>query len=299
MDIRQLRYFLTIAEEGHITAAAKKLNISQPPLSKQLKLLEEELGVILFNRTSRNLELTDAGILLQNKSSQLLELYKSTVNEMKNFNNGIEGTLGIGTVCSSGINILPQKIKEFCKQHPKINYEIYEGNSFKIMELLNNGVIDVGFVREPFNLSLYNSFVIKDNLKNNLNDYFVVMAKSKFYNSIESNTILINELKDKPLIINRRYDDVIKIACNKAGFEPHIICKNDDIITSLSWAEAGIGISILPLTASNILPNVNLKIKKIIEPSIESYLRLIWTKNKPLSNISRNLIKMFDKNIFN
>ncbi|NFH73575.1 LysR family transcriptional regulator [Clostridium botulinum] len=299
MDIRQLRYFLTIAEEGHITAAAKKLNISQPPLSKQLKLLEEELGVILFNRTSRNLELTDAGILLQNKSSQLLELYKSTVNEMKNFNNGIEGTLGIGTVCSSGINILPQKIKEFCKQHPKINYEIYEGNSFKIMELLNNGVIDVGFVREPFNLSLYNSFVIKDNLKNNLNDYFVVMAKSKFYNSIESNTILINELKDKPLIINRRYDDVIKIACNKAGFEPHIICKNDDIITSLSWAEAGIGISILPLTASNILPNVNLKIKKIIEPSIESYLRLIWTKNKSLSNISRNFIKMFDKNIFN
>ncbi|NFO75851.1 LysR family transcriptional regulator, partial [Clostridium botulinum] len=86
---------------------------------------------------------------------------------------------------------------------------------------------------------------------------------------------------------------------NKAGFEPHIICKNDDIITSLSWAEAGIGISILPLTASNILPNVNLKIKKIIEPSIESYLRLIWTKNKSLSNISRNFIKMFDKNIFN
>ncbi|WP_252243833.1 LysR family transcriptional regulator [Clostridium sp. ZBS14] len=299
MDIRQLRYFLTIAEEGHITAAAKKLNISQPPLSKQLKLLEEELGVILFNRTSRNLELTDAGILLQNKSSQLLELYKSTVNEMKNFNNGIEGTLGIGTVCSSGINVLPQKIKEFCKHYPKIDYEIYEGNSFKIMELLNNGLIDVGFVREPFNLSLYNSFVIKDNLKNNLNDYFVVMAKSKFYNSMESNTILINELKDKPLIINRRYDDVIKIACNKAGFEPHIICKNDDIITSLSWAEAGIGISILPLTASNILPDVNLKIKKIIEPSIESYLRLIWTKNKPLSNISRNFIKMFDKNIFN
>ncbi|NFA43845.1 LysR family transcriptional regulator [Clostridium botulinum] len=299
MDIRQLRYFLTIAEEGHITAAAKKLNISQPPLSKQLKLLEEELGVTLFNRTSRNLELTDAGILLQNKSSQLLELYKSTINEMKNFNNGIEGTLGIGTVCSSGINVLPQKIKEFCKQYPKIDYEIYEGNSFKIMELLNNGVIDVGFVREPFNLSLYNSFIIKDNLENNLNDYFVTIAKSKFYNSIESNTILINELKDKPLIINRRYDDVIKNACNKAGFEPHIICKNDDIITSLSWAEAGIGISILPLTASNILPNVNLKIKKIIEPSIQSYLRLIWPKNKPLSNISCNFIEMFDKNIFN
>lgn len=262
-------------------------------------MLEEELGVTLFNRTSRNLELTDAGILLQNKSSQLLELYKSTINEMKNFNNGIEGTLGIGTVCSSGINVLPQKIKEFCKQYPKIDYEIYEGNSFKIMELLNNGVIDVGFVREPFNLSLYNSFIIKDNLENNLNDYFVTIAKSKFYNSIESNTILINELKDKPLIINRRYDDVIKNACNKAGFEPHIICKNDDIITSLSWAEAGIGISILPLTASNILPNVNLKIKKIIEPSIESYLRLIWPKNKPLSNISCNFIEMFDKNIFN
>ncbi|AOR23664.1 LysR family transcriptional regulator [Clostridium taeniosporum] len=298
MDIRQLKYFLTIAEEGHITAAAKKLNISQPPLSKQLKLLEEELGVTLFNRTSRSLELTEAGILLQSKSSQLLKLYKSTLNEMKNFNNGIAGTLGIGTVYSSGIKVLPEKIKEFCNKYPKINYEIYEGNSFKIIELLNNGIIDIGFVREPFNLSLYNSFIVKDNLKTNLNDYFVTIAKPEFYNNAEKDTILLKELKNKPLIINRRYDEIIKNVCNKAGFEPQIICKNDDIITALSWAEAGIGISILPLTASNILPNINLKMKKIIEPSIQSYLRLIWPKNKPLSNISRNFIDIFDKNIF-
>ncbi|MBW6409598.1 LysR family transcriptional regulator [Clostridium weizhouense] len=294
MDIRQLKYFLTIAEEGHITSAAKKLNISQPPLSKQLKLLEEELGVILFNRTSRSLELTEAGILLQNKSEQLLELYKSTVNEMKNFNDGLKGTLGIGTVCSSGINVLPQKIKEFSKKYPKIEYEIYEGNSFKIMELLNNGLIDVGFVREPFNTSLYNSFIIKDNLKNSINDYFVAIAKAEFYHDTKSSTIFLKDLKDKPLIINRRYEEIIKNTCNKAGFEPQIICRNDDIITSLSWAKAGIGISILPLTASNILPNVNLKIKKILEPSIESYLRLIWPKNKTLSNISRNFIEMFE-----
>ncbi|GAA0076479.1 LysR family transcriptional regulator [Clostridium sp. CTA-5] len=293
MDIRQLKYFLTIAEEGHITSAAKKLNISQPPLSKQLKLLEEELGVVLFNRTSRSLELTEAGILLQNKSEQLLELYKSTVNEMKNLNDSFKGTLGIGTVCSSGINVLPQKIKEFSKKYPKIEYEIYECNSFKIMELLNNGLIDVGFVREPFNTSLYNSFVIKDNLKNNINDYFVAIAKDEFYDTTKGNTVFLKDLKDKPLIINRRYDEIIKNACNKLGFEPKIICRNDDIITSLSWAKAGIGISILPLTASNILPTGNLKIKKILEPSIESYLRLIWPKNKTLSNISRNFIEMF------
>lgn len=297
MDIRQMKYFLAIAEEGQITAAAKRLNISQPPLSQQLKLLEEELDVTLFNRNSRNLELTEAGIILQNKSEQMLELLKSTVNELKNLNKGFEGTLSIGTVRSSGITILPNKICEFRKKYKNIDFQLWEGDSFRIIELLSNGVIDVGFVREPFNTDSYESIFLKDNLGQDLNDYFVTIAPPELYGSTNnSDSISLKELKNKPLIIHRRYDNIIKNVCINEGFEPKIICTNDDTMSSLSWAKAGIGIAVLPLTASNITSDVNLEIKKIINPSIESRLNLIWPKNKYVSSIARNFIKMFDEN---
>ncbi|MFL0268347.1 LysR family transcriptional regulator [Candidatus Clostridium radicumherbarum] len=296
MDIRQLKYFLAIAEEGQITAAAKRLNISQPPLSQQLKLLEEELNVILFNRNSRNLELTEAGIILQNKAEQMIELLKSTENELKHLNQGIEGTLSIGTVRSSGITILPNKISEFRKIYNKIDFQLWEGDSFRIIELLNSGVVDLGFVREPFNSSPYESIFLKDNLGQHLNDYFVTIAAPELYDSnYKEKSIPLIELKDKPLIIHRRYEDMIRNACEKEGFQPKIICRNDDTMSSLSWAKAGIGIALLPVTASNLTSNIKLEIKKIINPTIESRLNLIWLKNKNISSIARNFIKLFDK----
>lgn len=293
MDIRQIKYFLTIAEEGQITAAAKRLNISQPPLSQQLKLLEDELGVTLFNRNSRNLELTEAGIILKNKSEQLLELLKSTLSEIKHLNEGTEGTLNIGTVSSSGMTILPKKVSQFHERYKNIDFQIWEGDSFRIMELLNNGVIDIGFVREPFNTTLYNYLFLKDNLGNNLSDYFVTMAVPNFYDCHNSNDIPLKDLKDKPLIINRRFDDLINDACTKEGFNPNIICRNEDIMTSLSWAKAGIGIAIVPLTASNVISNTNLEVKKIVQPSIEARPALIWLKNRYLSSIASNFLKTF------
>ena len=300
MDIRQLKYFLAIAEEGQITAAAKRLNISQPPLSQQLKLLEEELNVTLFNRNSRNLELTEAGIILQNRSEQMLEILKSTVNELKHLNQGIEGTLSIGTVRSSGVTILPNKICEFRKKYKNIDFQLWEGDSYRIIELLNNGVVDVGFVREPFNTSSYECIFLKDNLGKNLHDYFVTIAVPEFYDSANnSDSISLRELKDKPLIIHRRYDEMIKNACNEEGFEPLIICRNDDTMSSLSWAEAGIGIALLPLTAANIISDEGLKIKKITNSSIESRMNLIWPKNKYISSITRNFIEMFHEDTKN
>lgn len=298
MDIRQIKYFLAIAEEGQITAAAKRLNMSQPPLSQQLKLLEEELGVTLFNRNSRNLELTEAGIILKNKSQQIMDLLKVTVNEIKNLNNGLEGTLSIGTVGSSGITILPKKVKNFNEKYRNIDFQIWEGDSFRIMELLNNGVIDIGFIREPFNTSLYNYKFIKDNLGNNIKDIFVTIGQPQLYDSLEDTDISLINLKNKPLIIHRRFDDIIINSCLKEGFEPNIICRNDDIMSSLSFAKAGVGIAIVPLTASNILSNMNLHVKKIIDPSIESRLALVWLKKTSLSSIACNFIKEFDNSDF-
>lgn len=107
MDIRQLKYFLTITEEEQITAAARRLRIAQPPLSQQMKGLEDELGITLFKRGPRHIQLTDAGKLLANRARQILELSDSTVREIDDFKRGLKGTLSIGTVSSSG-NIFAQ-----------------------------------------------------------------------------------------------------------------------------------------------------------------------------------------------
>ncbi|MFT8316119.1 MAG: LysR family transcriptional regulator [Clostridium sp.] len=295
MDIRQLKYFLAVAEEGQITSAAKKLNISQPPLSQQLKALENELGVKLFIRNSRNVELTEAGIILRNKSEQILELVNATEKELKDLNRGLQGTLNIGTVGSSAITILPEKIHKFHKKYPNINFQMWDGSSVRIMELLNNGIIELGFVRAPFNSKLYNSLYIKNNeLKNYTHDTMVTVAKSELYDDIYKDTISIKELENKPLIIHRRFENIITEACNKLGFNPKIICKNDDIISSLTWANAGIGIALVPRTSSTLMYNTNLKIKEITNPSIEAKSALIWMKNRYLSTAASHFIEYFN-----
>lgn len=295
MDIRQLKYFLAVAEEGQITSAAKKLNISQPPLSQQLKALENELGVKLFIRNSRNVELTEAGIILRNKSEQILELVNATEKELKDLNRGLQGTLNIGTVGSSAITILPEKIHKFHKKYPNINFQMWDGSSVRIMELLNNGIIELGFVRAPFNSKLYNSLYIKNNeLKNYTHDTMVTVAKAELYDDIYKDTISIKELENKPLIIHRRFENIITEACNKLGFNPKIICKNDDIISSLTWANAGIGIALVPRTSSTLMYNTNLKIKEITNPSIEAKSALIWMKNRYLSTAASHFIEYFN-----
>jgi DNA-binding transcriptional LysR family regulator len=110
MDIRQLKYFLAIAEEKNITKAAKKLYISQPPLSQQLKLLEEELGVTLLERSTRKMKLTEAGKLLRHRAKQIIELMETSIKEIKNLNLGVKGILSIGFVSSAGSILLPEQI---------------------------------------------------------------------------------------------------------------------------------------------------------------------------------------------
>ena len=113
MDIRKLVYFLTIAEEGNISRAVERLHISQPPLSQQLKLLEEELGIVLIGRNTRKMHITDAGRLLQNRAKQIIELMEKTVKELRDLKEGLQGTLSIGTISSAGEMLLSIKIQSF------------------------------------------------------------------------------------------------------------------------------------------------------------------------------------------
>lgn len=286
MDIKQLKYFLTIAEEGQITRASKRLNIAQPPLSYSLKLLEEELGVKLMERGSRKIQLTDAGKILRNRAEQMLELAEATVKELNDFGQGIKGTLSIGTVSSSGATLLPERVCSFHQRYPGIDFEVWEGNTYRILEILNSGVIEIGIVRTPFDTSAFEArFLSKEPM------IAVFSNSSNWFDDKKS--VYLADLIDKPLIIYRRFEKIIFEACHKVGFDPKIFCKSDDARTTLLWAESGIGIAIVPKTSIKLVNSENLRYREINERSLETSIAAICVKNRYLSIAARHFLEFF------
>lgn len=287
MDMRQLRYFITIAEEGQITSAAKRLHMAQPPLSQQLKLLEEELGVKLVERGSRSIQLTDAGKALKNRAEQILELSDTIVKEIKDFNNGQKGTLSIGAVSSSGATFLPERIQKFNQNFPGISFEIWEGNTYRILEILNSGIIEIGIVRTPFNISAFNH--IRMPL-----EPMVAAGTNNMHEFALKEHINLTELAGKPLIIYRRFEKLIMETCEKVGFKPNIICRTDDARSTLLWAESGIGIALVPEAATRLVGSTTLKYKSIKEKALRTQIAAIWIKNRYLSAAAKHFINTFE-----
>ena len=267
MDIRQLKYFQAIAEEGQISKAAKRLNMAQPPLSQQLKMLEGELGVTLVERGPRNITLTEAGRLLLERAVQILELTKATTNELQDLNSGVNGTLSIGAVASSGTTFLPDRIRSFHLQHPGITFQFWEGTTLRILELLQNGIIEIGIVRAVFDPNLYKS-----------------------YDLPPDSSIAMSSLAEKPLLIHRSNESLIAESCRNSGFAPRFLCRGDDVRSLLVWADAGIGVAIVPKSAIGLVPSSRLTYSEIAEPALSIKKAVVWYKNRYQSTVSRKFL---------
>lgn len=286
MDIRQLKYFLTIAEEEQITGAAKKLHIAQPPLSQQLMLLEKELNLKLVERGPRKIHLTEAGKILRNKAEQILELTESTIKELKDIEHGNRGTLSIGAVSSSGAALFPELIGSFSEKYPGINYEVWEGNTYRILEILNSGLIEVGIVRTPFKTDGLECFYLQSEP--------MIAAFSKTMDwDCNKTSIELEELLNKPIILYRRFEALINNAFAEKGLEPKILCKNDDARTTLLWASSAMGIGIVPKSALSLISNSNLSYKEILEPSLQTQIAAICIKDRYISAAARNFLELF------
>lgn len=288
MDIRQLKYFLAIAEEGQITSAARKLQMAQPPLSQQLRLLEEELGVKLVERGPRSVQLTDAGVILRGRAQQILELADSTTRELKDYVKGVSGTLSVGTVSSSAATLLQERLLEFHQLYSGVKFEIHEGNTYLIIDLLNKGIIEVGIVRTPFNsTNLECVYAAAEPM-------IAVMTADYDWTNGES-SIDIGELKSRPLIIYRRFEQLIRETCLEHGFNPDVFCMNDDARTTLLWANAGLGIGIIPRSAYSLAANSNLVRKEIRSDSLNTRVAAVWMKDKYLSSLATKFIENFQQ----
>lgn len=299
MDIRQLRYFLTIADEGHITSAARKLRISQPPLSHQLKLLEEELGITLFVRGKESMQLTPEGKVLYRRAQVILENFDSTIDTLDNIRNGVTGLLSIGAIGSASLDYLPQSIKQLLQGSPGAQFHIYEGSSHAILTMLNKGTIELGMIREPFNHDLFHHRHLQPvppNPPQFYHDYYVAAGLAPWFEGSNADLALL-ELKEKPLIVHRIDRQKLIAACAKLGFTPHIICTNENFTTSISWAIQGLGIAVLPHSSENLIGKFKLGETLVTNPILDlsapSAPVLIWKKGHCLSTIARRYIELF------
>ncbi|WP_145321745.1 LysR family transcriptional regulator [Paenibacillus xylanexedens] len=155
MDVRVLRYFLTVAKAGNITKAAEILHITQPTLSRQLMDLEEELGTRLFIRGKRQITLTDSGLLFQQRVKEIVSLLDKTERDLAEQKDLIGGVVSVGCVESTVSRVLPELLEEFSNRHPMVQYELYSADGDDIREKLDRGNIDIGILLEPIETAKY------------------------------------------------------------------------------------------------------------------------------------------------
>ncbi|HCW03471.1 MAG TPA: LysR family transcriptional regulator [Clostridium sp.] len=284
MDIKQLKYFIAIAEEGSISKAAKRLHMAQPPLSQQLKAMESELGVELFERSTRKLEITSSGQAMYHKAKQILKLMDIAIKEVKDISDGLAGKLSIGTVSAAGATFLPQLISNFHSKFPNISFEIIDEDTPRIIELLSKGFIDIGIIRTPYNTEGFKVI--------NLPEEPMIVASKTDYWDKNRKVITIKELNQLPLVLHRRYEKTIGELCNKKGFSPNIICKSNDVRTILLWANAGIGVAIIPKNCLDLIPNTKLYHRELKEAELKVGTAIIWPKNGYQSSPTKRFISL-------
>lgn len=296
MTLKQLEYFLAIAETESITQAAELLHVSQPPLSLQLKALEDEFGVPLFERTRKGLTITQSGRLLEQRAQEIFELINQTINEVRSKTVSPRVEIRVGAVNSVSNRLIPSWIYTYKCSNPNVDIQVSESSTTDILFSLDERKIDLGIVREPFNKTRYNYRQIHDEaLGSHDSDCFVALADPGFYASFEEDTIPLSELRDFPLLLHRRYISMFTKYCKSCDFIPNIICKSNDVMSLLSWAKAGIGIAVLPYSSSLLNTDPHLVRKDIINPVIPSRIYVVWNKDADLSPAAKEFLSLISR----
>lgn len=265
MDIKQMIYFKTIVEEGTISKAAQVLHMAQPPLSIQLKQLEDELGIQLLKRGHRKIELTQAGKLFYKRSLQMISLHEMTINEMKETQNEI---LRIGITSSNSAII--QNINQYLFSQKSLSFRIYEGTTYELIDLLIAHNIDLGIVRTPFDQSQVDA-------QHLTKEPMIAVGDQQYLNPSMNH---IKDYQNIPLIIHQRYLPLISDHCLNQHFNPFIKMSSDDCRTSLIWASAKQGVAIVPQSALPLIHDSSLLIVPLIDKELFTSVAFITRKEE-------------------
>ena len=286
MEIKDMRAFYAIVEEGNISHAAQRLDIAQPALSRQMKRLETSLGVKLFERGSRRIRLTDAGKVMYARVEHILGIVDGAVREITDMGSGVAGSVRLGTITTSGAMLVPELLSEFHRRYPQVTYQIWEAEGARILELLDNRVIEIGITRTQVDAKVYESIVLP-------NEPLVVIMNREQEIGKKPHEVKLSELKNVPLLVPLRWQSVFTANCKKHGFTPNIVCVSDSIVQDLLLTKMGMGMALLPVSSKTLLTDGNLIYKKLVEPEMSTHTVIAWLKNRTLSTSSAHLIRLF------
>lgn len=283
MELRVLQYFLAAAREENITKAAALLHITQPTLSRQLMQMEEELGVKLFRRGKHNILLTEEGMLLRRRAQEIVDLAEKTAKELKHGEENISGEISIGCGETQNMKPLSEMIASFREKYSDVSFNIYTTIADDVKERLENGLLDMGLLLEPVEISRYH--YIRMPMKEK---WQVLMRRDSPL--ADKKKITPDDLVDIPLIIAWRqsirnefenwfgYDkEKLRIAstCNLSYHNQSIM------------VEGGIGVAIV----MDFSCNRDTLCLRPLEPMMESGCVLVWKKNLTLSLVMQRFIE--------
>jgi len=279
MELRHLRYFVMVAEELHFGRAAEKLHISQPPLSMQIRSLEEELGVTLLHRTQRHVSLTQAGHAFLQEARQILARLEQAVLMTRRAGRGEIGELAVGFISVADYNVLPVVLREFRQRFPLVNLTLRESTTDAQIRDLLGGRIDVGFVLPPIDEpALQSACIVREPL--------VAALPERHPLARRAGKLALANLKDAPFILFPRpmapglYDDVVSF-CRAAGVSPRVEQEAVQMQTIVSLVSAELGVALIPASLTN-LRRTGVTYKALREQSPLTEIHLAWRRGDDL-----------------
>jgi len=286
MELRHLQYFIAVAEELNFSRAAERLHMAQPPLSQQIRQLEEELGFQLFHRTKRQVQLTAAGQVFFREAKAILGQVEQAIQTGQQASRGETGRLVIGFVSSATYNILPSILQAFRQAIPAVTLELRELTTNQQLQLLASGQIDVGLVRPSVEQpNLHSEILFEESL---------MAALPLAHPARKRGKISIKSLIDEPFILFPRslapglYDPIISF-CQQAGFSPQVVQEAIQMQTIVSLVAAEMGVSIVPMSLQH-LQRSGVIYKPFQEKSPLVAIALLW--RHPLTPIVQRFLEI-------
>lgn len=277
MEFRQLQYFLAVAEELNFSRAAKRLNIAQPPLTRQIRQMEQELGVELFYRTKRRVELTDAGRAFVEESRRILVQVEQSMQVAQRASRGEIGRLVVAFEGSSAYDIVPNSLKTYRERFPAVELVVLGMTTGEQVQALHERQISAGFVVPPLK-GKDKEIAVEAVLQEPL-----LLALPENHPLTTQPRVRVRSLANEPFIMAQRdsgcglYDQAIAV-CQRAGFSPRVMQEVNEMQVMLGFVAAGLGIALLSASVKQFQrPGV---VYRELQPSTpEVALAMIWRRD--------------------
>lgn len=281
MELRHMRYFLAVAEEGSLTKAAERLLIAQPPLSRQIHDLEDELGEKLFIRKNNGVVLTEAGVRFRQYASQIVALSDRSVEDIKDMRGGLKGILYLAAVEARAPQILSGWIGDFARKYPKVEYNLWNGNTDDVVHRVRNGLSEIGIITAPYDQEeLFGIEVYKE-------PWAAIIPESHPLAKKGGASVRLEDLADQGLLIPSRSSRLKEIEDWFAPLdkEPIIRCRLAHMQNAIELTRAGLGIAIFPSAVADYAGE-GIVVKNITDPELYATYVCVRSKDHKLSKLA-------------